>query len=548
MSFTLRINNIDRTSLMQVGSLRISKPKGNNHTASFKLVDESVNAYHPVPGEHVLIQENGVTIFKGQIEEPEEEVWFGPNQAVEARVSCSDYTRLLHHYWVCGVWANCTASDILFDIFSPNSPYCDIGGRTDADGTVIPSEGIIYIPGEPGISIGEGGYAVQNRSVFEVISELAELSEYEWSLDYNKNLTFAPAAMRPAAPIQINNNSRNFRKMSVKRRLDEYCNESLVLGAVCETNPQFAEYRGDGKTTTFKPTDKETDVKYNILDVAPNDEYPTGCKIIDTSLSESDPQRSRDVIAALQGSVEGAEVYFSSGSMDLTVSQALTATQILRFRYTGEYPIWALRSNMDAIAERAAVEGGGALYQHMEQDGTIDNPALAINKAEAILNKNSTVPRIVTFETDMQVEPNCRGLSPGQEISIQLNRYNLGQRDNPSLPDGFVIHNVDIEDVGGKYLRYTVECVGSDKSTWVDAFRKLAQPERIVKRAGDATVHMLRRVNERLRVSDSMIYRESDGIPWVATAQVGFCEVIGHVEKVHVFISPGLSADYFIAR
>jgi hypothetical protein len=538
LAITVKINGIPRVPL--AGSLRINKPRGSIHTASFTLLETGPVPYHPTPGEHVVIEEDGDLIFAGQIEEPEEEVWCGPDQAVEIRVLASDYTRLLSHYWVVGLWENATAAQIIADCLTPSNPYCDIAGKVDEDGIVIPSEGIQFTPTYPGITIDR--YPCQNKLLLDVISELAAMTDYEWYLDYNKVLYFGPGeSLR--APFSISNTSRNFRKLTVKKRLDEYANEVLVLGAVCETDPQFVEYRGDGSTRVFKPTGQEV---YNILDVAPNDDYPTGCVLIDLSKPEGDPLRRQDQVVALQGSVEGADWYFSHGSPDLTQGEGKETLQphhLLRLRYIGEYPIWHLRTNVDAIRERALVEGGAALYQLVEQDATIKSPEVAAMKAESMLRKRSVVPRIVNYQTDAVVEPLCRGLAPGQTQQIQLTRYALGQRRNPSLPDGFMIHRVDIRDVAGKYFVYDVECVGSEKKPWEDAYRKLFQQRQIEAAGGnDPSVTMVRRRRDHLAITDVMSSQRTDGIPWVGS-EVGFCECVSNKDIYDLF-----TVYYFISH
>jgi hypothetical protein len=139
-------------------------------------------------------------------------------------------------------------------------------------------------------------------------------------------------------------------------------------------------------------------------------------------------------------------------------------------------------------------------------------------------------------------------LAPGQTIQIQLGRYKLGKRSDPSQADGFLIHRVDIEDVGGQYLRYTVECVGSEKTSWEDTWRKLAQQERVQRAQGDSPVHLLRRLDGLNDVIDTVALDTDDGIPWVASARVGFSEVVAGVDTVQTFVSPGMWAEYYIAR
>lgn len=549
MATKLYISEVNRTNLLRVGSLRISKDGTSAHTASFRLRDLSTTPYYPVPGEHIRIEDGEELLFAGQIESSEIDVMPGPSKAVVHTIHCTDYTRLLSHYLVTGIWENVMATDIIKDIFTPGHYCCDIAGNPDFG---VIGEGIVYHEDQPGILIEY--YPVQSRTVYDVIEELARLSEYKWRLDYNKELRFYSKDTF-IAPIVISATSRNFRKMTNRRHLEEYANEVIVIGATGDTAPQLAEYRGDGTKTVFSPNTARVDdkpVAFNILDIVTSDEIPTGCIVIDTSYPEGNPNRESHKILALQGSAEDADFYFSQGSMDITTAPGatpLTSRQILRVQYIGEFTVWTTRTALEAVSERHAIEGGMALYQTVEQDPTVMSMQVAGSKAESILKAKKDVPRVVTFETDQEVEPSCTQLEPGQLLQILLEPYQLGQRDKPYLPDYFTIQSIDIEDVSGAYLRYKVECVGSETTSWEDTWRKLAQQQRLVRATSESTcVQVMRRLGDELAVSDGMDHSSGHFIPWVGSGRVGFCEFISGIEYVDVYISPMQRARYIRAR
>ena len=98
---------------------------------------------------------------------------------------------------------------------------CEIGGRTTP--WPVAGEGIIvgeYVQDGPMLEKVVGNY----QSVGDLLNELAKIATFKWFVDYDKQLHFF-ARETAVAPFEVRDHTRNARKISVTRELEQDRNQ-----------------------------------------------------------------------------------------------------------------------------------------------------------------------------------------------------------------------------------------------------------------------------------------------------------------------------------
>jgi len=151
---------------------------------------------------------------------------------------------------------------------------------------------------------------------------------------------------------------------------------------------------------------------------------------------------------------QNARWMWEPGENDITTSfSALATGVVIRFVYTGRYPIVIATTEPTAIAERQALEGGTGIIEAVERAENNPTRGMALQIAQAKLARYAVVGRTLTFDT---LTP---GLEPGHLLSATL--PDRGVRTTPMLIQRI---RTDIKPSGTWYSVAAVE--GPDVSPW----------------------------------------------------------------------------------
>lgn len=113
----IKIAGIDKTSLLQPGSLNISDEVSNRSTAGFQLVDKT-GTYHTSPGQPIEIYDNALNlIFGGMVEDPEEENPLGTD-TLFLPIQCVDQQALADRWLAIETYDNQTCGYMVNDFIT----------------------------------------------------------------------------------------------------------------------------------------------------------------------------------------------------------------------------------------------------------------------------------------------------------------------------------------------------------------------------------------------------------------------------------------------
>ena len=425
MALTLfTCSGIDRLSLVQPMTIRVTDELNGRNVLEVRLVDVTGTTYRPVVGEPVLVQWDVETIFAGTIDDISEEqvnnlphVWY--------TVRAVDWNQRADMNLVAAEYINQTLRAIVEDIVS---------GVTNG---VLADDGITVDP------LMETGPTLEHvvfnyRTAAESFNDLSDLVGYTWYIDYNKVLHFFSRTYF-LAPFDLTSDLL-YRSLVSQHTREQYRNTQWVRAGKDISSPLTENFHGDGKQTTFTvalPIALAPTVTLNSV------AQTVGVRNVDTS---------------------GFQWYWNAD--DTGVSQDNTGTPIsstdtLTIVYQGYFPILVQSYTQSAIDERAAVEGGSGVYEAIEQREEINRSSLAMDYAIGLLRKYGHIPQQLDIETDQT------GLRAGQLMRVVLPRFGIDAQ--------YLLQRVERQDFTGTKMRYRITALdGEPFGTWQEFFRKLS--------------------------------------------------------------------------
>lgn len=229
---TVTIAGTSRTKLVVPGSLRISNVLTRRaDTAVFEIRKFGTRTFAPEVGQEVIILNGATRAFAGRIVTIDEE--YEKLDVVGYRISCQDYTRDLDHQLVVESFENQTVDAILASIAATYFP----AGITlaNVDCPVV----IKYI-------------AFNYEYPTECLRQLAEATDYEWYIDYDKDIHFF-SKLTAAAPFELSDTGGKYVYESLKIRKDitPVRNTVYVRGGEYKGDPFTVEVLADGSQRVF---------------------------------------------------------------------------------------------------------------------------------------------------------------------------------------------------------------------------------------------------------------------------------------------------------
>ncbi|HEX6956265.1 MAG TPA: hypothetical protein VF156_15430 [Agromyces sp.] len=518
-ALTLTIGGVDRSSMLQKGSLQIADEAQNRSTCRFVIVD-TAGVYRPTTGVEVtIVDADGNTVFGGSIEKPRRSKRT-KGGALSTDVTCVDYNAIADRHIVARSYVGQAAGEIVRDIVQNDlagEGISVIGSTISVTGSQIgdvlsgaAEVGTAQVGAIRHTGVQDGPVIDEATFVYEKASQafdaLAELIGFYWNIGYDKTLTFAPPE-QVQAPFDIIEGSdapdadqrSNFRDLVVEESREQYRNRQYLRAGTGETDSRTESFKGDGATKTFLlafPAHTEPVVTVNGV-----------AKTV-----------------GIQGVETGKDWYWNKGESELTQADgaaALLSTDTLAATYTGEYPLIVVSSNDDAIADRAAIEGGSGVYEEIIDDESLDTVDLANEKAAALLRRYGRIAERIDFQTDET------GLRAGQLVRIW-------SPDN-GVDGDYFIESIDASDVGaadGRIRHDVTAILGERLDNWIDFFRRLTDSGRRFILRENETLAVGRGVGEAVSLTDALVLEQAGATSAVVGAAiVGFSE-IGDVATV----------------
>jgi len=444
------ISSIDRTSNFRSGTLEIEDVINERSTARLQLIDVS-GSLSIQDGEPIEVYDNDSNlIFSGYLLFPKKFVPIG-NDAIFYDLECADQHQIADRWLVAKTYLNTSAQDIVNDLYYT---YLEPEGVTigEIDGVSLfpandlyPSESLF--PFASTVILEQATFP-RVGTVADAMNELAEITGYQWYIDYDKKFYFAPRTFFQAAyDIQDNSAIVN---INVRQDRSQFRNRQYIRGGLSQTDSIALEKptpNPDGVSRTFIlrfPVAEKPNIFINSVQIDAND---IGINGIDT----------------------GKKYYYLYNSNTIiqdSGESVLTGSDVIQVTYKGLVALAIVAENPAAIAQRKSVEGGTGIYERIDINEAISSRQEALDIANGKLTKYAKVMNEITYDSY------TAGLSAGQLQNINLSKYNISSTD-------FLIDKVQITELDGTgRLIYSVHAIdGETFGGWQKFYRDLLRAD-----------------------------------------------------------------------
>lgn len=230
MVLQILVNTTDRTNYVSWPSFRKEDILNSQvDTLSFQTKKYGSKTWKPAVGDEIEVLDGSDKIFAGIIAQVEESI---EAKLLKYQVKCKDWTHYLDRQLVAEKYENMTVNQIIADI---NTNY--LTGFTIANvncGLTVVSITFNRLP------------------VSKCLQLLAEQVNYNWYVDYNKDIHFF-SKNSEAAPFNLTdgNGKYIFNSLEITDDLSQIKNRVLIRGGEMVGGSRTENHQGDGAKKTF---------------------------------------------------------------------------------------------------------------------------------------------------------------------------------------------------------------------------------------------------------------------------------------------------------
>lgn len=451
MALQLTIGGVDRTSKIESNSLKITNVLTNKRdTASFSILSHSGDTFEPTIGREVIIYDGATKIFGGLITEIDSNS-LAKQGPVRHNVQCQDYTRLFDKKLVPDSFRNKTANEIiqsLKDLYFPSGFTIN-----NVDAPVL----ISYV-------------AFNYKPLAKCLEELAQSINYDWYIDYDKDIHFF-AKEAETAPFDLTDSNGNYRTDTLVIRKDntQIRNSIVVRGGEYLGENFTAEIEANGTDFIFNLPYKFTDFNASLTGQRLN----VGVDYLDNP----------DEHDALYG--------FSEKILRFKEADVPSAGAVLRAGGKPNLPVIVKLKSQAHINAMISAEGGDGVYEYLIEDRSINSKEGARQRAKAEILAYAQTLSEGEFITEVS------GLRAGQKINIQSTLRNINE--------DFIINKVTISQFGPDSLVYAVSLITTRTFDLIDILQRLLleSTKKIVINEGEV-VDLVESYDEDITVSETV--------------------------------------------
>lgn len=223
--FTIKINNVDKTSDILYNTFRISDYINQQvDTCSFNC-----KSFKPLLNQEIQVKYGDDIIYGGVIVKVETEVKKGENIY---RITGKDYSQYLNRRLVSERYINKTVTEIIDDLLTEYA--------TDFTMNNVQGDSVVT-------------QITFNRiNLSQCIQALAELFNYSWYVDGEKDIHFF-AESEELAPFNLTELAGNhiWESLKIVQDFSQIRNQIYIIGGDSESEPRIEEYVADGEQRQF---------------------------------------------------------------------------------------------------------------------------------------------------------------------------------------------------------------------------------------------------------------------------------------------------------
>jgi hypothetical protein len=244
-SFTLTINGVDYLPTMVLESLSVTESaQVRGFTLSARLLINDQTHSTPEAGQFVVFSQDGVRQFAGRIANVEQVQSMLPTH-LAYDISCVDHSTDLDSKLIQTVFPSQIAGDTIRQIVGQVGNGFSVNNVAD------------------GPPIGEIDADLEVPSA--IIQRIADANEYQWFVDYNRDVNFFFLLDRaaPIVQIDVDNDLVTYEDLEWREEWDQVKNRIYLTGAKAKSEFQESQgFAGDGAIRFFplnyEPWDLET--------------------------------------------------------------------------------------------------------------------------------------------------------------------------------------------------------------------------------------------------------------------------------------------------
>jgi len=434
VALTINIAGSNLTSQYQTGSLKITERLQNKSNSCQLTIVKKSSGTAPAQGSSISITDGARKLFAGFItqSDPTEH---GIGSLLVYNIEATDYTYLLNSREAQIAYEDATLKDIVEDLLDRYAPDQAFNTSAVATGPTLSTITFDHI---------------SLRACFE---KLAKRTGYVWTVDYDKNVTFAlPTAT--AAPEDLRDSApSNHEAVTIEYDVSQVRNVVRVIGSSdgeASESSTSQEFTADGTTRSWELDDKPD-------------------SIIDITVDGVSKQFSLDV----NERDDDDFVYsFSAKTIKVATNGTVPSNgQTVIVYYYPRIAIIVERRDLASIAFFAALEGGDGTHFYTIRDTSITSKSEARDRADQELAEFADPLANGTFKTRSDMLGASHIFAPGQYLTANLPSWGI------SSDTAFLIQEVKISLTESSSITYHYEVRFGGKLVGVQEFlESLATP------------------------------------------------------------------------
>lgn len=436
------INSVDLTNLIIERSLIVDTSVTNQvSTSSFSVRKYGTRTFVPDVDDTIEIYDDSDLIFNGIIMNVSESIE-GP-EGLLYDVQCASSSWKLDRLLVARAYENKTVQTIIQEMVAEFA----------SDFTTVNVEGDFLVD----------RFLFNNITVSDAISRLAKLLSYEWWVDVNDDIHFAPR-LAEDAPYDLTDSNGNYAYRTMIRNLDgsQIVNKVIVFGGEYDGDTFTDEITVEGSVT------QSFNLPYKFSNFTVDLDTGGGFVSQTVGVDPIDEFPDFDVLYNFQG-------------QSFKFASALAAGDIIRFSGNPKYPVRGLGGSAASIAQYG-------LREKIIRDKSIEDNDTARRRAIAELQTYAQEIQDVTFFTYTS------GLRAGMRI-------NLTSAERDCNVD-FVIKKLTYETIDPETFGYRVECITTEKYDLIDLLRSVTETDEIG--TGDNIVELFETTGDTLEIVETI--------------------------------------------
>jgi hypothetical protein len=420
---TLTIGGVDRTSLIQFGSLRIADQVNQaTDTADFIIEEYGTQTFRPEPGAEVTIERDGELIYGGVIIAVEQGE---SNGFIQHDVSCKDYSHYFDSKIVNERYENMTVTEVIESLVTEYAP------DFTTDHVECPLE-ITSI-------------SFSDLTPTQCLEKLSRLTGYAWYIDYEKDVHFFARIGGEAAPFSISPDDGNVIQgtLTVRRDLSQVRNRIKVRGGEAIAESITEKLAGDGERLQFPLSNKFSEAPTVIVNGVTK---TVGVEYLDD-----------DADFQLMWSYQEKYLRFTAGNTPPVPTGPATTNIFV----TG----LPLRPIVVQVQDPASIDELGRVYEYSVRNDSLKTRDEAIAYGSADLKAYADAVSEGSFETYTP------GLRSGQTISISL--------PDRGIEEDFLIQSVNFAQIAQETYIWRVRIATMRTMSLIDLLQSLLLKEAV---------------------------------------------------------------------